>query len=95
MINSEYADYSPVVSNDESVILFTSRRENTTGGDMDSDDKYYEDIYYSININGTWTPSTNFDSTNRIMNSVINTDDHDAAITYGLSSTSTARRTFG
>ena len=49
--------------------------------------QYYEDIYYSININGTWTPSTNFDSTNRIMNSAINTDDHDAAITYAADET--------
>ena len=46
-INSEFADYSPVVSKDESIILFTSRRQGTTGDDIDSDDKYYEDIYYS------------------------------------------------
>lgn len=87
MINSEYPDYSPVVSNDETVILFTSRRDNTTGEDQDSDDKYYEDIYYSLNVNGTWTPATNYDSTSRIMNSEINTDDHDAAITYAADET--------
>ncbi|NQV52139.1 MAG: PD40 domain-containing protein [Flavobacteriales bacterium] len=87
MINSEYPDYSPVVSNDETVILFTSRRDNTTGEDMDSDDKYYEDIYYSLNVNGSWTPATNYDSTSRIMNSEINTDDHDAAITYAADET--------
>ncbi|MEQ9186781.1 MAG: OmpA family protein [Cryomorphaceae bacterium] len=87
MINSEYPDYSPVVSNDETVILFTSRRKNTTGGDQDRDDKYYEDIYYSLNVNGSWTPANNYDSTSRIMNSEVNTDDHDAAITYAADET--------
>ena len=80
-INSEFADYSPVVSKDENMILFTSRRKGTTGDDVDSDDKYFEDIYYSLNIDGTWTNASNFDSTIRFMNAEINTNDHDAAIT--------------
>ena len=80
-INSIYADYSPVVSKDENIILFTSRRENSTGGQIDGDDKYFEDIYYSLNIDGTWTIATNYDTSSRYMNSEINTDNHDAAIT--------------
>ncbi|MDB0002262.1 OmpA family protein [Salibacteraceae bacterium] len=86
-INSEFADYSPVVSKDENMILFTSRRKGTTGEDIDSDDKYFEDIYYSLNIDGTWTKASNFDSTSRFMNAEINTNDHDAAITYAADQT--------
>jgi len=81
-INSIYQDYSPVVTNDESIILFTSRRDGSTGGNLDLDGKHYEDIYYSLNIDGQYTPASNYDSTNRIMNSKVNTDFHDATITY-------------
>ncbi|MEX2596223.1 MAG: OmpA family protein [Salibacteraceae bacterium] len=86
-INSEFADYAPVVSKDENIILFTSRRENTTGGDMDSDGKFYEDIYYALNINGQWSEAMNYDSTNRYMSNEINSDDHDAAITFASNET--------
>ena len=86
-INSVYADYAPVVSNDETVILFTSRKENTSGGDIDSDEKYYEDIYFSLNIDGTWTKATNYDSTSKYMNAEVNTDDHDAVITFAADET--------
>ncbi|GAB4384404.1 MAG: hypothetical protein Kow0075_16420 [Salibacteraceae bacterium] len=86
-VNSEYPDYSPVVTNDESIILFTSRRPNTTGGGLDIDNKYFEDIYYSLNIDGNWTPASNYDSSSTIMNSRINTEAHDATITYAANET--------
>jgi len=86
-INSEYADYSPVVNNDESIILFTSRRDNTTGEKTDVDGKYMEDIYFSLNIDGEWTRASNYDSSNTIMNSAVNTDDHDATITFAADET--------
>jgi len=54
-INSAYADYSPTITADESIIIFTSRRPGSTGGDKDESDQYYEDIYYSIKKkDGTW-----------------------------------------
>lgn len=86
-INSEFQDYAPVVTNDESVILFTSRRDNTVGGLIADDDKYFEDIYYSLNIDGTYTPASNMDSSNRFMNSQINTSSHDATITFAADET--------
>lgn len=59
-INSKYPDYRPVISADESVLYFTSRRENTTGAGIDPyDGKYYEDIYVSTNENGNWTEAKN------------------------------------
>ena len=81
-INSEFQDYAPVVTNDENIILFTSRRDGSTGDNLDMDGKHFEDIYYSLNIDGQYTPASNYDSTNRIMNSEVNTEYHDATITY-------------
>lgn len=66
-INSEYPDYRPVISADEAVMYFTSRRDNTTGGGIDQNEgKYYEDIYVSNYENGKWTEAKNLgDPTNR------------------------------
>jgi outer membrane protein OmpA-like peptidoglycan-associated protein/tetratricopeptide (TPR) repeat protein len=59
-INSMYPDYRPVIAADESVMYFTSRRDNTTGGRIDQNEgKYYEDIYYSNYENGKWTEAKN------------------------------------
>ncbi|MDP4687265.1 MAG: OmpA family protein [Salibacteraceae bacterium] len=81
-INSKYADYSPVVTSDESMILFTSRRSNSTGMNIANDQKFYEDIYYSINIDGQWTLASNLDSSNKYMSNKLNTETHDATITF-------------
>ena len=71
-INSNYADYGPFISADESMMIFTSRREGTTGGAIDpSINQYMEDIYMSIKKDGKWTPAVN-------MGSPVNTEDHDA-----------------
>jgi outer membrane protein OmpA-like peptidoglycan-associated protein len=54
-INSIYPDYSPVISSDQSVLIFTSRRPGSTGGEKTSNDEYYEDIYFSVRQdNGKW-----------------------------------------
>jgi outer membrane protein OmpA-like peptidoglycan-associated protein len=54
-INSVYPEYSPVISSDQSVLIFTSRRPGSTGGEKTSNDEYYEDIYFSVRLdNGKW-----------------------------------------
>src|ERR1051326_8811157 len=59
-VNSQFPDYRPVISADESVLIFTSRRDNTTGGGIDSyDGKYYEDVYISNFENGKWSDAKN------------------------------------
>src|SRR5258706_171660 len=58
-INTEYDEYCPVISADESVLYFTSKREGTTGGLENESGEYYEDIYFSENKNGKWTPAKN------------------------------------
>ncbi|OFX58525.1 MAG: hypothetical protein A2046_05520 [Bacteroidetes bacterium GWA2_30_7] len=59
-INTEFSEHSPVFSADESVLIFTSKREGTTGGKKFENGEFYEDIYISNKKeNGTWsTPNT-------------------------------------
>jgi len=54
-LNSKYSDHSPVISTDESVMLFTSTREGSVGGKPNAyDDEYDEDIYISYKTHGRW-----------------------------------------
>jgi outer membrane protein OmpA-like peptidoglycan-associated protein len=53
VINSQYTEYNPVVSADESVLAFTALRPNT--GKTRSGDKFIEEIYISYNHSGTWS----------------------------------------
>jgi outer membrane protein OmpA-like peptidoglycan-associated protein len=75
-INTQYREYGPIISADESEMIFTSRRPNTTGGKLADDGLYFEDLYISLFRNGKWLPATN-------MGDPINTPEHDA--TAGLS----------
>ena len=75
IINSEYTDYGAVVNADESILMFTSRREKSTGGKYEHYlNEYYEDIYISYNKNGKWTKPKNICKP-------VNTKVHDA-VTY-------------
>lgn len=78
-INTEYPEYAPLVSADESIIFFTARRPSTIGGGMAEDDnKHFEDIYssnYDFEAN-KWEPNEN-------MGEDVNSKSHDA--TAGLS----------
>ncbi len=76
-VNSPLPDYSPVISADESTLIFTSRRPGSTGGEKTDDDKYLEDIYVSYKKkDGTWTTAKSIGTT-------INTSSNEANI--GLS----------
>lgn len=55
-VNSEFADYAPVVTADDQEIFFTSKRANSTGGNFDHNAEYFEDIFYSIKDSlGNWS----------------------------------------
>lgn len=76
-VNSKYPDYAPVISADEAVLIYTSRREGTTGDLIDETDlHYYEDLYVSFNDDQGWSSGLNMTS--------LNTDEHDASV--GMSS---------
>ncbi len=75
VVNSAYPDYKPLVIPEENMIMFTSSRENSTGGKKDKDSFYFEDIYVTYYEDGIWTPPSNsYD---------LNTINHDA--TAGIS----------
>lgn len=72
-VNTKFHEYGAVISADESVIIYTSRREGSTGGKLDPVlNEHYEDLYISTkNADGTWSPAKN-------MGENVNTNDHDA-----------------
>ncbi len=76
-INSKYPDYGPVITTDESLVIFTSRREGSTGGEIDPNDLlYYEDLYIAYNDEKkAWSQAINMRT--------LNTEGHDASV--GLS----------
>lgn len=62
-INSEFADYYPFVTANESFIVFTSRRKDNIGGQVEMDGYYSSDIYMSTPINDVWTKPKNMGGT--------------------------------
>jgi outer membrane protein OmpA-like peptidoglycan-associated protein/Tol biopolymer transport system component len=78
-VNSEFPDYSPVISQDESTIIFTSRRVGSTGGKKDSDGKYFEDIYIAY-----YNPATGKWVNMRKIGANINSNGHEASISMSL-----------
>jgi len=76
-INSRGGDYSPSISADGKTMIFTSRRSDTKGGEVDkaSDFKYFEDIYISDwdTIDNTWSKA-------RPIEGKLNTEGHDASL---------------
>ncbi|MBU0765132.1 MAG: OmpA family protein [Bacteroidetes bacterium] len=74
-INTEYDEFSPVFPEDESFLVFTSRRKGSTGGLQLDDGSYYEDIYISYHKEGVWSNPKKVDH--------INTDFNEASV--GLS----------
>lgn len=80
-INTSYPEYSAFISADESMMVLTARRENSTGGKLDEGDSWpFEDLYQSFKVNGKWSPVQNFGP-------IVNSPEHDA--TSGLSSDGT------
>lgn len=71
-INTQYPEYSPSITADEETIIFTARRDNSTGGKKDSDAGYYEDLYISNKLNGKWQLS-------KLLSKNVNSEEHDAS----------------
>jgi len=75
-LNTNYPEFSPVISADGQTLIFTSRREGSTGGKLDQNSKFYEDIYVSKREGDDWSKPQSIGRN-------INTDGHEASI--GLS----------
>lgn len=72
-INSQYPDYVPIISQDERIMFFTSRREGSTGDQKDIFNQYFEDIYMSVFKDGIWQKAEN-------LGFPINTETHEACL---------------
>jgi hypothetical protein len=79
-VNTENSEYVPVLTSDDSVLIFTYRGENSIGGlqsypgTPDSAGFYYEDVYVAYKKGNSWTEPKAFGSS-------INSYGHDANIT--------------
>lgn len=70
-VNTEYAEYAPLIPVQEDFIIFTSRRKNDIYPQKDPLGEYFEDIYVSTKFGDTWQYPEMLDTT-------INTPLHDA-----------------
>lgn len=70
-VNSEYADYAPLIPAQENFIVFTSRRKNPIWTQKDPMGDYFEDVYVSKRKGNEWLSPEMLDTT-------INTSLHDA-----------------
>lgn len=73
-INSEFPDYAPAISADESTLVFTSRRPENVNPNIADDHEYYEDIFISRKVDGVFQKANN-------IGEPINTRFHNASIT--------------
>lgn len=77
VVNTKYPEYNPIVNSDETVLMFTSRREGSTGEKIDpAYNEYYEDIYITNKDGEVWRTPVN-------PGKPFNQDSHDAIV--GLS----------
>ncbi len=60
LVNSKYADYGPTLSNDDGLLVFTSKRTFLTGLDSRSN----EDLYYSKKLDDYWEQAEPFEEIN-------------------------------
>ena len=60
-INSPFADYSPVLTADESILIFTTRRAESTGRNLDYAGLFFEDIYISHKTDSLWSKAVSID----------------------------------
>lgn len=75
-INSKDIDYAPIISVNDSTLLFTSRRKGNTGGKKDPIDRHpYEDIYITYKTDSKW-------SAPKQLSQSINTNFHDASLGF-------------
>ncbi len=72
-INTQYAEYSPVLTADENTLIYTVRKPNSTGRVGDNSGITYEDIFSSHKKDTTWDIGENIGKT-------INTEGNEASV---------------
>ncbi len=83
-INSDYAEYNQVLNQAEGFMLFTARRDTTTGEDRDSQDgQYFEDIMISQKVDGRFQTAKKLEDAQDLFPYSINTKKHEAPVFLG------------
>jgi outer membrane protein OmpA-like peptidoglycan-associated protein len=72
-INTAFPEYAPVISADDSLLIFTSRRPGSTGGATDQSGLHFEDLYISKKTAEGWSTPQN-------MGFPVNTTTHEASV---------------
>jgi len=71
-INTEFEEYAPVLNEDETLMIFTTRRrDGNLNENVFKDNKPFEDIFMAEKNNGVWSPAKNIGNT-------VNTEYHDS-----------------
>jgi len=80
-INSAFSEYVPVISADETVMIYTYRGDKSVGADdvkgAVGSDRYKEDVFITYKKDGEWTEPKSIGEN-------INTKEHDAAIALSV-----------
>lgn len=82
-INTPDYEYVPIISPDETVMIYTYRGVKSKGGKMDKtgkpdeDGSYYEDVFISTKVNDSWSNPEGIAEN-------INTNGHDASIALSV-----------
>ena len=72
-INSEYPDFSPILSSDERTMIYSTRRNTSTGGDITPEGQFFEDVVVAYKDDkGIW-------SSPKSISDFINTNGHEAS----------------
>ncbi len=72
-INTAFPDYAPIIFANGNKMYFTSRRKGSYPDIKDPNNEYFEDIYYTEKVNGTWQEPLN-------LGDPINSKTHDASL---------------
>ncbi len=73
-VNTSFNEYSPVITTDESVMMFTSRRPGGVGNKMDENkNEFFEDVWVSYKVGKKYSQAAN-------LGVPVNTENHDAAV---------------
>jgi len=84
-LNTINREYAPVSKNNEKVIIFTSRREGSTGGKLAHDLLPYEDIYVAKEISsGKWSLIEDSKELEKYLPNGFNTRKHNAGVVYSV-----------
>lgn len=83
-VNSAFSEYGPIIMDKGQTMLFTSRREGSTGGQLYTDGEYFEDIYVTKRKIGIFTEVQNVNNTDIFDNVIINSEKHDATVSISL-----------